>query len=159
MQHPPAAVGPARHQAPPFACGKLAQGKLAADLSFYSDGFPVLARDLVRDAPLVLVPPGALPAGMLARRRRAQADMLSLLPFAFIIVNTFPMTTALLPPLMERVPRRWLLPSAFEEARRKAMRRLRRHRGRAAAQAAALRRRRRAETASSERKAAGGGKG
>ncbi len=59
-------------------------------------------------------------------------DLRALLPFTLVLVNTFPFTNAMLQPVLQwrwrgaSVPRRWVLPSTFEEARLASVARARR---------------------------------
>ena len=99
--------------------------KLDADMSFYVDGFSLLARDLARGAPLVMQPAEDLSQRSANLRASAQADILSLVPFSLLVMNTFPITLSVLKPMLGKVPRQWLMPSSFEESRLVPMRRLR----------------------------------
>ena len=58
----------------------------------------------------------------LARLRR---NLVSLLPFLFIVVNTFPATPVVLTTLLRFVPRHFIIPAAYDEERLQAYQRLR----------------------------------
>ena len=59
------------------------------------------------------------------RNSHAQGDLAAVLPFLFLVLNTFPLTPAVLP-LVERmgVPRKLFMPSQFEDDKLAAVRRL-----------------------------------
>lgn len=67
------------------------------------------------------LPPGRDPR-RLARLRR---NLVSLLPFLFIVVNTFPATPIVLTTLLRFVPRHLIIPAAYDEQRLEAYHRLR----------------------------------
>jgi hypothetical protein len=144
------------------------QARMDADFGFYSDGFMLLQRDLVRDAPLLFAQGPltercalriaftlltrclrssqlradlalwrAWPHRQRAARDRIGEDIRALFPFFIVLTNTWPLTKPVLAPVLERgwVPRRWLLPSSFDDVRLGAVARARRV-GAAAAAAA-----------------------
>lgn len=134
------AAADARRNAAGLCCSAFWLGdkaRMASDARFYGDGFALLARDLQRDAPLLLSP-GPHSERQRAARARIAADLRALVPFSLLLMNTFPWTIGLLEhPLVARgwLPRRWLLPSAFETERLSTVARARQHAKRAAAAA------------------------
>jgi hypothetical protein len=103
------------------------------DVDFYRQGSDLFARDFKRDFPLLRADllgtitgekRPVLTSGEQARIRRLRADLLALVPFAFICINTVPLTPAIMPTILRYVPRKWVLPSSFEEARLRPMQRL-----------------------------------
>ena len=53
-----------------------------------------------------------------------QEDLVAILPFLFLLLNTFPLTPAILPLVERVVPRKYFIPSQFEEEKLEAVRRL-----------------------------------
>jgi hypothetical protein len=100
----------------------------ASDARYYTDGFALLARDARRAGPLLFATASVSPVAG-ARRGALLADLRALFPFAFLVLNTFPLTPAVLRPLRETAWLKadaWLLPSSFTEARQLRLRRARR---------------------------------
>jgi len=105
-------------------------------MEMYRQGGAVFLRDLRRDWALLcqlwwlrlLAADSSagsnMPAAQRKRAARLQADLLSAIPFAFIILNTVPLTPLVMPLLARHVPRRFLMPSQFEEDRLASMQRL-----------------------------------
>ena len=92
--------------------------RMDADMRFHRDGFTLLARDLTKDGHLLFRSEADLTSRQLAVRRRIQGDSRALLPFLLLVMNTFPLTMAILEPLLQRgLPRHWVLPSCFEDSR------------------------------------------
>jgi hypothetical protein len=73
-------------------------------------------------------------------RDRIGEDIRALFPFFIVLTNTFPLTKPVLAPVLERgwLPRRWLLPSSFDDVRLGAVARARRVGGARAAAVAPL---------------------
>lgn len=94
------------------------------ELLTYSRGGQLLLRDLRRDLPLLLPSPSSPSEAEQRRARRLRGDLLSLLPFSFLVLNTVPLTPLVVPVLAKHIPRQWFLPSQFEEERQKPLRRL-----------------------------------
>jgi hypothetical protein len=73
-----------------------------------------------------------------AARARISEDLRALLPFSLLLMNTFPLTHAMVEPVVKPrgwLPRRWLLPSSFETERLRSVQRARRVAAAAAAAA------------------------
>jgi hypothetical protein len=71
-------------------------------------------------------------------RARISEDLRALLPFSLLLLNTFPLTHAMVEPVVKPrgwLPRRWLLPSSFETERLRSVQRARRLAAAAAAAA------------------------
>ena len=101
--------------------------RMDADMRFHRDGFTLLARDLTKDGHLIFRAETDLSPRQLAVRRRIQGDSRALLPFLLLVMNTFPLTMAMLEPLLQRgLPRHWVLPSCFEDSRLRLIERARR---------------------------------
>mmetsp|Transcript_4050 Transcript_4050/g.8322 ORF Transcript_4050/g.8322 Transcript_4050/m.8322 type:complete len:239 (+) Transcript_4050:138-854(+) len=106
------------------------------DMQFYQQGTDLFVRDFKRDFPRLRAEilgtlTGETPSfssAEEARIRRLRADMLALVPFAFICMNTVPLTPAIMPTILRYVPRQWVLPSSFEEERLRPMKRLQKQR-------------------------------
>ena len=89
-----------------------------ADMRFHRDGFTLLARDVARDGHLLFRAEAELTPRELSVRKRIQGDARALLPFLLLVMNTFPLTMAILEPALQRgLPRHWVLPSCFEDSR------------------------------------------
>lgn len=97
-----------------------------ADLGFFGDGGVLLLRDSRRLFPILLRPAASLTGAQAAAREAYLADLRSLFPFTMLVLNTFPITPAVLrwvqtDPLAMRAPkwmRDWLLPpTSFSQSR------------------------------------------
>jgi len=96
------------------------ESKLEEAWAFYADGFALLSHDVRRDRQQ----PGSW------RQKRLSGDLRALVPFSVLLMQTVPFTHVVLdlPPLKPGgwVPRRWVLPTAFENRRLRAFGRARR---------------------------------
>eukprot|EP00959_Pyramimonas_sp_CCMP1952_P383379 8033425-Pyramimonas_sp.AAC.1 len=110
-------------------------------MQFYQQGTDLFVRDFKRDFPRLRAEllgklngeqPSFSPLEQ-ARIRRLRGDLIALVPFAFIAMNTVPLTPAIMPTVLRYVPRKWVLPSSFEEERLRSMKRLLRQKERALA--------------------------
>ena len=109
--------------------------RCAEDNAFYVDGTALVARDFGRKGHLLLRLQGeqrsdaeASSSGEAAVREQLQQDAWSLLFFSMLAMNTFPFTPAVIGWLLQHapwLPRRWLLPSQFEQRRLDGLRRAR----------------------------------
>jgi hypothetical protein len=70
------------------------ESAMLRDLTFYTDGFLLLARDGRRVAPLLLKQ--HLSAGEERTKEAFLADLRALIPFTVLILNSFPFTPAVL---------------------------------------------------------------
>jgi hypothetical protein len=113
--------------------------KCAEGNAFYADGAVLVVRDFQRKGYLLLPSLGPsndrssgasqISPEQLVLRNGLKQDAFSLLGFAFLAMNTFPFTPAVLGTLLEKapwLPRKWLLPSQFEQRRLNGLRRARR---------------------------------
>lgn len=107
--------------------------RCAEDNAFYVDGTALVARDFGRRGHLLLPGeqqsdvPSSSP-GEAAVREQLRQDAWSLLFFSMLAMNTFPFTPAVIGWLLQHapwLPRRWLLPSQFEQRRLDGLRRAR----------------------------------
>ena len=108
--------------------------RMDADMRFHRDGFALLARDVSKDGHLLFRSDAELSPRQLALKKRIQGDSRALLPFMLLVMNTFPLTMAILEPALQRgLPRHWVLPSCFEDSRLRLMERARKRGSRSAA--------------------------
>jgi hypothetical protein len=118
------------------------QEKMEREMRFYADGTALLLHQLRQDLPLLkdaaLHRAGAQQQPVDPRRlARLRRNLVSLLPFLFIVVNTFPATPIVLTTLLRFVPRHLIIPAAYDEQRLEAYHRLRKIRTSQEAQRAA----------------------
>jgi hypothetical protein len=101
-----------------------------ADLGFHADGVLLLWRDFRRWGPLLFAPETSLTEAQSCRRQKLLADLRALVPFSLLVANTWPLTPGVMRAILGEggwaAPLRTVVvPSAFEEARLRVMRRLR----------------------------------
>jgi hypothetical protein len=127
----------ARHQSWHTARALLADSFYAgdvalvdADLGFHADGVTLLWRDVRRWGYLLFASEASLTEAQSSRRQKLLADVRALVPFSLLVANTWPLTPGVMRAILGEggwaAPlRAVVVPSAFEEARLRVMRRLR----------------------------------